>query len=165
MAVTATQRRRLAVTSLALMTSCSGKGPSLKLKRGSSPQTSIVAISLQSKSKRWFVIAFAKPPKCPTGRSQSCLVFLTPWSLTNESGHSTLLIAEFKRTWEGLSDEHRAAFVQEFNIDISDLQRSLVEQSSTGNAKPSPSLRLVEQCSRERGQFRLSPSPPPHSLP
>src|SRR6516225_921170 len=66
---------------------------------------------------------------------------------------------DFKRTWEALSDEHRAAFVQEFNIDICDLQRSLVEQSSTGNAKPSPSLRLVEQCSRERGQFRLSPSP------
>src|SRR5262249_26042525 len=43
--------------------------------------------------------------------------------------------AEFKRTWEGLSDEHRAAFVQEFNTDISDLQRSLVEQSSIKNQK------------------------------
>jgi ParB-like chromosome segregation protein Spo0J len=45
--------------------------------------------------------------------------------------------AEFKRTWEGLSDEHRQAFVREFNIDICDLQRSLVEQSSTGNRKVS----------------------------
>jgi hypothetical protein len=42
---------------------------------------------------------------------------------------------EFKRTWEGLSDEHRAAFVREFNIDLCDLQRSLVEQSSTANRK------------------------------
>ena len=42
---------------------------------------------------------------------------------------------DFKRTWEALSDEHRAAFVQEFNIDICDLQRSLVEQSSTANRK------------------------------
>jgi ParB-like chromosome segregation protein Spo0J len=43
--------------------------------------------------------------------------------------------AEFKRTWEGLSDEHRQAFVQEFNTDICDLQRSLVEHSSTRNQK------------------------------
>jgi ParB-like chromosome segregation protein Spo0J len=43
--------------------------------------------------------------------------------------------AEFKRTWEGLSDEHRQAFVQEFNRDIVDLQRSLVEDCSTGNRK------------------------------
>jgi ParB-like chromosome segregation protein Spo0J len=42
---------------------------------------------------------------------------------------------DFKRTWEGLSDEHRSAFVQEFNIDLCDLQRSLVEQSSTSNHK------------------------------
>src|SRR6516165_3106069 len=39
--------------------------------------------------------------------------------------------AEFKRTWEGLSDEHREAFVKEFNRDIADIQRSPVEQSST----------------------------------
>jgi ParB-like chromosome segregation protein Spo0J len=43
--------------------------------------------------------------------------------------------AEFKRTWEGLSDEHRQAFVREFNTDLVDLQRSLVEQSSTGKQK------------------------------
>src|SRR5262249_660967 len=43
--------------------------------------------------------------------------------------------AEFKRTWEGLSDEHRQVFVREFNTDILDLQRSLVEQSSTANRK------------------------------
>jgi ParB-like chromosome segregation protein Spo0J len=43
--------------------------------------------------------------------------------------------AEFKRTWEGLSDEHRQAFVREFNTDLCDLQRSLVEQSTTGNRK------------------------------
>jgi hypothetical protein len=43
--------------------------------------------------------------------------------------------AEFKRTWEGLSDEHREAFVREFNTDLVDLQRSLVEQSTTGNRK------------------------------
>src|SRR6516164_9191531 len=40
--------------------------------------------------------------------------------------------AEFKRTWEGLSDEHREAFVREFNTDLCDLQRSLVEHSSAG---------------------------------
>ena len=45
--------------------------------------------------------------------------------------------AEFKRTWEGLSDEHRSAFVREFNTDLVDLQRSLVEHSSTGNRKVS----------------------------
>jgi hypothetical protein len=43
--------------------------------------------------------------------------------------------AEFKRTWEGFSDEHRAAFVREFNTDLVDLQRSLVEHCSTGNQK------------------------------
>jgi hypothetical protein len=43
--------------------------------------------------------------------------------------------AEFKRTWEGLSDEHRVAFVKEFNRDLVDLQRSLVEDCSTRNRK------------------------------
>jgi predicted transcriptional regulator len=42
---------------------------------------------------------------------------------------------EFKRTWEGLSDEHREAFVREFSTDLVDLQRGLVEQSSTGNQR------------------------------
>ena len=42
---------------------------------------------------------------------------------------------EFKRTWEGLSDEHRQAFVQEFNRDIADIQGSLVEDYSTKNQK------------------------------
>ena len=46
---------------------------------------------------------------------------------------------EFKRTWEGLSDEHRQAFVQEFNTDLVDLQRSLVEECSTANRKVSAS--------------------------
>jgi ParB-like chromosome segregation protein Spo0J len=45
--------------------------------------------------------------------------------------------AEFKRTWEGLSDEHREAFVREFNTDLCDLQRSLVEHSSAGKQKVS----------------------------
>jgi ParB-like chromosome segregation protein Spo0J len=35
--------------------------------------------------------------------------------------------AEFKRTWESLPDEHREAFVREFNTDLVDLQRSLME--------------------------------------
>jgi ParB-like chromosome segregation protein Spo0J len=48
--------------------------------------------------------------------------------------------AEFKRTWEGLSDEHRAAFVREFNTDLVDLQRSLVEECSTANRKVSASV-------------------------
>jgi len=43
--------------------------------------------------------------------------------------------AEFKRTWESLPDEHREAFVKEFNTDLCDLQRSLVEQASTKNPK------------------------------
>jgi len=43
--------------------------------------------------------------------------------------------AEFKRTWEGLSDEHREMFVKEFNRDIADLQRALVEDCSTKNQK------------------------------
>jgi ParB-like chromosome segregation protein Spo0J len=42
---------------------------------------------------------------------------------------------EFKTTWEGLSDEHRKAFVREFNVDLCDLQRSIVEQCSTENLK------------------------------
>lgn len=42
---------------------------------------------------------------------------------------------EFKSTWEGLSDEHRKAFVKEFNTDLCDLQRSIVEHSSTENPK------------------------------
>src|SRR5215469_1698946 len=45
--------------------------------------------------------------------------------------------ADFKRTWEGLSDEHREAFVKEFNRDLCDLQRSLVEDRSTVNRKVS----------------------------
>jgi hypothetical protein len=48
--------------------------------------------------------------------------------------------AEFKRTWEGLSDEQRQAFVREFNTDLCDLQRSLVEQSSIANRKVNASL-------------------------
>jgi ParB-like chromosome segregation protein Spo0J len=43
--------------------------------------------------------------------------------------------AEFKRTWESLPDEHRQAFVQEFNRDIADIQGSLVEDCSTKNQK------------------------------
>jgi ParB-like chromosome segregation protein Spo0J len=43
--------------------------------------------------------------------------------------------AEFKRTWEGLSDEHREAFVKEFNRDIAEIQGSLVEDCSTRNRK------------------------------
>src|SRR5262245_19732945 len=42
---------------------------------------------------------------------------------------------DFKRTWEQLPDKHRLAFVREFNVDLSDLQRSLVEQSSTVNPR------------------------------
>ena len=44
---------------------------------------------------------------------------------------------DFKRTWEGLSDEHRKDFVKEFNIDLTDLQRSIVEQSSIPNPRTS----------------------------
>ena len=44
---------------------------------------------------------------------------------------------DFKRTWEGLSDEHRKAFVKEFNIDLADLQKSIVEQSSIANPRTS----------------------------
>jgi ParB-like chromosome segregation protein Spo0J len=44
---------------------------------------------------------------------------------------------EFKRTWEGLSDEHREAFVREFSVDLADLQRSLLEPSSIKNQKAS----------------------------
>ena len=44
---------------------------------------------------------------------------------------------DFKKTWEGLSDEYRKAFVKEFNIDLSDLQRLVVEQSSSANPRTS----------------------------
>jgi hypothetical protein len=44
---------------------------------------------------------------------------------------------EFKRTWESLPDTDRVAFVREFNTDIVDLQRLLVEQCSTANYKAS----------------------------
>src|SRR5215472_276994 len=47
--------------------------------------------------------------------------------------------ADFKRTWEGLSDEHRGMFVKEFNRDLCDLQRSLMEDCSTTNPKVSAS--------------------------
>jgi ParB-like chromosome segregation protein Spo0J len=43
--------------------------------------------------------------------------------------------ADFKRTWEGLSDEHREMFVREFNRDIADIQGALVEDCSTANQK------------------------------
>jgi hypothetical protein len=42
---------------------------------------------------------------------------------------------EFKRTWEDLSDSHREEFVKEFSRDLVDIQRSLVEPSSTGNRR------------------------------
>jgi ParB-like chromosome segregation protein Spo0J len=42
---------------------------------------------------------------------------------------------EFKRTWEGLSDEHRAEFVKEFSRDLADIQGSLVEERSTSNRR------------------------------
>src|SRR6476660_3645712 len=44
---------------------------------------------------------------------------------------------DFKRTWEGLSDEHRKAFVKEFNIDLRDLQKSIVEHSTIANLRTS----------------------------
>ena len=44
---------------------------------------------------------------------------------------------DFKRTWEGLSDEHRKAFVKEFSLDLSDLAKSVVEHSSTANLRTS----------------------------
>src|SRR5262249_21494712 len=44
---------------------------------------------------------------------------------------------DFKRTWEGLSDEYRRDFVKEFNIDLRDLQKSIVEQSTTANLRAS----------------------------
>ena len=44
---------------------------------------------------------------------------------------------EFKRTWEGLSDEHREMFVKEFNRDLVDLQRAMMEDCSIGNRKVS----------------------------
>ena len=44
---------------------------------------------------------------------------------------------EFKKTWEGLSDEYRKAFVKEFNIDLCDLQRLVVEQCSISNPRTS----------------------------
>jgi ParB-like chromosome segregation protein Spo0J len=44
---------------------------------------------------------------------------------------------DFKRTWEGLSDDHRKAFVKEFNIDLSDLQKSMVEHSTIANPRTS----------------------------
>jgi len=48
--------------------------------------------------------------------------------------------ADFKRTWEGLSDEHREAFVREFNTDLVDLQRAIVEDCSTVNRKVSAAI-------------------------
>jgi ParB-like chromosome segregation protein Spo0J len=44
---------------------------------------------------------------------------------------------DFKNAWEGLSDEYRKAFVKEFNIDLSDLQKSIVEQSTIVNLRTS----------------------------
>jgi len=44
---------------------------------------------------------------------------------------------DFKNAWEGLSDEYRKAFVKEFNIDLSDLQRSIVEHSTIVNPRTS----------------------------
>jgi hypothetical protein len=44
---------------------------------------------------------------------------------------------DFKRTWEGLSDEHRKAFVKEFDVDLRDLQKLIVEHSSTANLRTS----------------------------
>ena len=44
---------------------------------------------------------------------------------------------DFKKTWEGLSDEYRKAFVKEFNIDLCDLQRLVVEQCSISNPRTS----------------------------
>ena len=43
--------------------------------------------------------------------------------------------SKFKDTCENLSDDHRLAFVKEFAVDIADLQRAVVEQSSTSNSK------------------------------
>lgn len=40
---------------------------------------------------------------------------------------------KFKETWEGLSDKYRQAFVKEFNIDIVDIQRLVVEPCSAAN--------------------------------
>ena len=44
---------------------------------------------------------------------------------------------DFKRTWEGLSDEHRKAFVKEFNIDLRRFAASIVEYSSIVNPRTS----------------------------
>jgi len=44
---------------------------------------------------------------------------------------------DFKKTWEGLSDEHRKEFVKEFDVDLRDLQKSIVEQSSIANLRTS----------------------------
>jgi hypothetical protein len=44
---------------------------------------------------------------------------------------------DFKRTWEGLSDEHRKEFVKEFDVDLRDLQKSIVEQSTIANLRAS----------------------------
>jgi ParB-like chromosome segregation protein Spo0J len=44
---------------------------------------------------------------------------------------------DFKKTWEGLSDEHRRDFVKEFDVDLRDLQKSIVEHSSIVNPRTS----------------------------
>jgi hypothetical protein len=44
---------------------------------------------------------------------------------------------DFKKTWEGLSDEHRKEFVKEFDVDLRDLQKSIVEQSTIANLRAS----------------------------
>jgi ParB-like chromosome segregation protein Spo0J len=44
---------------------------------------------------------------------------------------------DFKRTWEDLSDEHRKEFVKEFDVDLRDLQKSIVEQSTIVNLRTS----------------------------
>jgi hypothetical protein len=44
---------------------------------------------------------------------------------------------DFKKTWEGLSDEHRKAFVKEFSTDLSDLAKSVVEHSTIANPRTS----------------------------
>jgi hypothetical protein len=103
-------------------------------------ETNLHRRHLTAKQKQEMVRARIK--KCPnmSNRQIAKLVGVSHTMVADERERLTnppelKKFQEFKRTWEGLSDDQRMEFVKEFNVDLSDLQKSFVERSSIANLR------------------------------
>jgi hypothetical protein len=126
------ERRRLAVTSLASMTSCNGKALSLKLRLGSSPQTFTAANSPRSRSnmvKRNPSLSDREIAR-QIGVSNST-VGAARDRLTNSP--EVRRYEQFKSQWKKFSDAECMAFIRD---NLADIKFLVAEVSKSNGQNP-----------------------------